>query len=74
MREIKLNSNEITLGQLLKYADIIGSGGEVKSFLAEQRIRVNGERENRRGRKLHAGDIVQIEGYEKLILTGKETV
>jgi ribosome-associated protein len=73
-REIRLNSDEITLGQLLKFADIISSGGEVKPFLAEHLIRVNGERENRRGRKLRAGDILQIEGYEKLILMGKEPV
>lgn len=73
-REIKLTADEITLGQLLKYADILGSGGEMKFFLAEHTILVNGERENRRGRKLHAGDIVELEGYERLILTGKRPV
>lgn len=73
-KAIRLTADEITLGQLLKYADILGSGGEVKFFLAEHTILINGEPENRRGRKLHAGDIVEIEGYERLILTGKESV
>lgn len=73
-REIRLTADEITLGKLLKYADVLGSGGEVKFFLAEHTILVNGEQENRRGRKLHAGDMVEIEGYERLILTGKEQI
>lgn len=71
-REIRLISDEITLGQLLKYAEILSSGGEVKSFLVEHLILVNGEQENRRGRKLHAGDVVEIEGYDRIILTSKE--
>ncbi|MFC4768475.1 S4 domain-containing protein YaaA [Effusibacillus consociatus] len=68
-REVDLSLDEITLGQLLKYADIVGSGGEVKSFLQETKILVNGEAENRRGRKLRAGDVIEIEGFDRLILT-----
>lgn len=67
-REVDLSLDEITLGQLLKYADIIGSGGEVKAFLQDTKILVNGEAENRRGRKLREGDVVEIEGYDRLIL------
>lgn len=73
-REVRLTSGEITLGQLLKFADIVSSGGEVKSFLRNNRILVNGEEENRRGRKLREGDIIDIEGYERLILARSRSV
>lgn len=60
--EIKLNKEFITLGQLLKVTDFISSGGEAKFMVSELNISVNGERENRRGRKLFSGDVVIIEG------------
>jgi ribosome-associated protein len=50
----------IRLGQLLKLADVVDSGGELHDFLAEEDILVNGERENRRGRQLHPGDVVTL--------------
>lgn len=52
----------ITLGQLLKVENIIDSGGHAKWFLSENVVYVNGELENRRGRKLYDGDKVSIEG------------
>ena len=60
--EIKLNKEFITLGQLLKVTDFISSGGEAKFMVNELNISVNGDRENRRGRKLFSGDVVIIEG------------
>ncbi len=61
---VYLTSDEITLGQFLKFADIIDSGGMTKWFLEEHagKIFVNGEPENRRGKKLHAGDRIEIKG------------
>lgn len=52
----------ITLQQLLKACDIISSGGQIKSWLAENEVIVNGEPENRRGKKLRAGDVVEAQG------------
>ena len=49
----------MTLGQLLKEANIIASGGQAKWYLAENAVYVNGELENRRGRKLYAGMMVR---------------
>jgi len=67
MLDIPIQSEFITLGQLLKLAGVIGSGGEVKTFLQETSIQVNGEHDNRRGRKVLPGDIVVVEGFpEKL--------
>jgi ribosome-associated protein len=54
----------IRLGQLLKLAAVIDSGAEVKAFLATERVSVNGERETRRGRQLHPGDVVEVGGHE----------
>jgi ribosome-associated protein len=48
----------IRLGQLLKLADVVDAGGDVKIFLASERVLVNGEPETRRGRQLHPGDVV----------------
>lgn len=60
--EIVIKDEFITLGQLLKLADLIGSGGEAKSYLASHLIVVNGENENRRGRKLYSGSTIEISG------------
>jgi S4 domain protein YaaA len=59
----------ITLGQLLKAAGMLGSGGEVKSYLAETTILVNGEPERRRGRKLYPGDLVAVRGEAPIRIT-----
>jgi ribosome-associated protein len=53
-------SSSITLGQALKAADIVGTGGEAKIVIQGGEVRVNGEVETRRGRKLHEGDVVEV--------------
>ncbi|QTH42926.1 S4 domain-containing protein YaaA [Cohnella sp. LGH] len=63
MKSIGISTEYITLGQFLKLADCIGTGGEVKFFLQEKRVLVNGEPDNRRGRKLRVGDTVEVEGF-----------
>ncbi len=52
----------ITVGQFLKAANLVGTGGEAKMVIAEGLVRVNGETEERRGHKLAVGDVVQIQG------------
>jgi ribosome-associated protein len=64
VKKIGISTEYITLGQLLKLADCIGSGGEAKSFLQETKVLVNGEPDNRRGRKIVPGDTVQVEGFD----------
>lgn len=58
---IRITTEYITLGQLLKLTDWVQSGGEVKSAVTRLNIFVNGEKENRRGRKLYINDMIQIE-------------
>ena len=60
--QISISSEYITLGQFLKFADIIYSGGEAKAFLATHEVIINGELDCRRGRKLRTGDVIEIEG------------
>lgn len=68
MEEIKIITDYITLGQFLKLADIISTGGEAKSFLSSGvEILVNGELDLRRGKKLRNGDVVKIKDVEFII-------
>lgn len=54
----------IRLGQLLKVAGIVDSGGEAKALIAEGDVTVNGEPETRRGRQMHPGDTLVAAGHE----------
>ena len=64
MQEIKITGDMIRLGQLLKVAGIVDSGGEAKELIADGSVTVNGEPETRRGRQLHAGDLLVAAGQE----------
>ncbi|WP_163969266.1 S4 domain-containing protein YaaA [Oceanobacillus halotolerans] len=59
--QISINTEYITLGQFIKLANFLESGGMVKLFLQDQGVIVNGEREHRRGRKLYPNDVVEVE-------------
>lgn len=60
MVEILIESDYITLGQFLKFSNVVFSGGEVKFFLENNVVFVNEIEENRRGKKLFSGDLVKI--------------
>ncbi|MBM7572514.1 S4 domain-containing protein YaaA [Aquibacillus albus] len=64
-QNIEIKTEFIPLGQFLKLANILESGGMIKLYLADNPVLVNGELENRRGRKLYPGDIVEIEDIGK---------
>jgi ribosome-associated protein len=68
VRTVPLRPGEdtIRLGQLLKLADLVESGAEVKDVLVSGAVRVNGEPEERRGRQLHRGDVVSVEGADEV--------
>ena len=70
VRDIAIRGDMIRLGQLLKLANIINSGGELKALLAETDVLVNGELEDRRGRQLHPGDVVTVAGDDLRIVAG----
>lgn len=59
---MRKSTSYITLGQFLKFQNYVNSGGEVKHRIHTFSIQVNGEEENRRGRKLYEGDKVSVDG------------
>lgn len=64
MEIIKLRDEFIKLGQALKAAGLVESGVEAKEVIQDGLIRVNGEIDTRRGRKLYGGDVVTFDGEE----------
>lgn len=60
MKRVIIESEYITLGQFLKFTDIISSGAMAKHYLSENIVYVNGELENRRGRKLYENYIIEV--------------
>lgn len=57
---VTIEDEFITLGQLLKFESIISSGGMAKWYLSEFPVNLNGEPENRRGKKLYNGDVISF--------------
>lgn len=64
MKQIKLTADYLTLTQLLKEEGIIGSGGQAKFYLQEYPVILNDQSENRRGKKLHQGDVIKLSSGE----------
>lgn len=64
LTEISISTEYITLGQFLKLADVIESGGEAKMFLAQNEVLIDGTPDNRRGRKLRGGEVIEILGQK----------
>lgn len=64
MEVIRLRDEYIKLGQALKAAGLVESGVEAKEVITEGLVKVNGETDTRRGRKLYAGDMVLFDGEE----------
>ena len=61
-RDVAIREDTIRLGQLLKLAGLADSGGHARELVQEGAAQVNGEVETRRGRQLHRGDLVTVDG------------
>jgi ribosome-associated protein len=72
-QQIAVLGEHITLGQLLKVAGVVGTGGSAKHYLAETILQVNGEPEQRRGRKLYPGDLILAPGEAPIRLIEETT-
>ena len=64
MQEITIRDEYIKLGQALKLAGLVSSGVDAKIFIQEGLVMVNGEVDDRRGRKLYPGDVFSLNGEE----------
>lgn len=67
MKTIHIRDEYITLGQLLKLANMVGSGSDSKMVILDGLVKVNGEIETRRGKKLRTGDIVEFDNESVVI-------
>ncbi|NLK08878.1 MAG: RNA-binding S4 domain-containing protein [Firmicutes bacterium] len=64
--DVGITTETIRLEQLLKFANITATGGEAKVIIQGGRVCVNGEEERRRGKQLHIGDVVAVQGRGRL--------
>lgn len=60
MENIKINSEYIKLDQLLKLANVAESGGHAKILIQDGLVKVNGNIEYQRGKKLKVGDCIEV--------------
>jgi ribosome-associated protein len=67
--DVAIGGEVIRLGQFLKFAGLLDSGGEVKEAIIDGLVTVNGEVDRRRGRQLQPGDIVSFDGRRVRVCT-----
>ncbi len=68
--DLSIRDDMIRLGQLLKLASLAEDGVEAKALIDNGLVRVNGEIEERRGRQVHPGDTVSVNGVTLRIVRG----
>ena len=64
MNTITIRDEFIKLGQAMKLAGLVESGVEAKLVIQDGQVKVNGETEYQRGKKLHPGDVFSFEGQD----------
>ena len=69
--DIPIRDDMIRLGQLLKLASLVEDGVEAADLIKAGLVKVNGEIDERRGRQLHDGDTVTVNGETVRIKTGQ---
>ena len=62
--EIKMRDEFIKLGQALKLAGVVEDGVEAKFVIQDGLVKVNGEVDERRGRKVYEGDVISFNGQD----------
>ena len=60
-KKVVIHTDYITLGQFLKFEDIIREGGEAKEFILSHSIKINGEDNKQRGKKLYPKTTIEID-------------
>lgn len=62
MKQVTITTEFIKLDQLMKFADMVQSGGEAKMLIAQGLVLVNGEICTQRGKKIRQGDQIEFDG------------
>lgn len=73
MDKISINSEFIKLDQFLKFANLVESGSDAKFYIQTGQVSVNGEIEERRGRKLYSGDTIRFQNKTFQITVSNES-
>ena len=68
MKAIEISDDFIKLGQLLKLADMVSSGVEAKIVIQNGEVKVNGEVDTRRGKKIYPQDVVEYQGKQVTVI------
>lgn len=68
MKEVEIKTDVIQLDQFLKWANVVGSGGEAKVLIQSGQVLVNGQVETRRSVKLAPGTVVELTNGEKFLI------
>lgn len=68
MEKITINTEFIKLGQLLKFASIVGNGSDAKLIIADGLVKVNGNVVLERGKKIYPGDVVVVEDMGSVLV------
>lgn len=68
MKAVEINDDFIKLGQLLKLAGFVSSGVEAKIVIQNGEVKVNGQVDTRRGKKIYPQDVVEFEGQQVTVI------
>ncbi|MBC2715240.1 MAG: RNA-binding S4 domain-containing protein [Desulfobacteraceae bacterium] len=60
MREVEISEEPIELYKILKFENMVGSGGEAKFVISEGQVVVNGKVETRKRKKIFSGDVIEF--------------
>lgn len=74
MEKIFINTEYIKLDQLLKFANAVEGGGMAKNVILDGLVKVNGEVELQRGKKLRNGDVVEFNNEKYAVVIGENGV
>ena len=72
MQDIEISREPVELHKILKFEALASSGGEAKSLIAAGEVRVNGEVETRKRRKMNAGDVIGFAGEKYKLRLAEE--
>ena len=70
--DVAIRDESIRLGQFLKLANLVETGGLAKEVIAEGQVQVNGDVDTRRGRQLRAGDVVTVAGVSARVARAED--
>jgi len=64
VKRVKINHEPVELYKILKFQNLVSSGGEAKQVIADGLVQVNGEIETQKRKKIYSGDVIDFDGME----------